>query len=160
VAHDRTFVINSLHATLPDPVYHYPFLQFAEATLAVNTLGMAQHFLDECAVIFNRKGISAAPFLHQKLQDSITALDILRQQFYVAVEYSWNVFVPDKQDDFGALQNVSATSRQMVSNARAIVQELYPFCGMIAADKHSTINRISRDIFTASQHSLLNFPAA
>src|SRR4051794_23862509 len=52
----RTFIIDSRHATLLQPVYHYPFLQFAEATIAVNTLGMAQHFLEECLTIFKQKG--------------------------------------------------------------------------------------------------------
>jgi indole-3-acetate monooxygenase len=160
VAPDRSFVIDSKHATLPNPVYHYPFLQFAEATIAVNTLGMAQHFLDECAVIFKQKeNNTASIFLGKKLQESVTALDALRRQFYSAIEASWNIFITDKKEDLKTLQNVSIISREIVVKARALVQELYPFCGMIAADQSSTINRIWRDIFTASQHSLLNSPA-
>lgn len=159
VAPDRTFIIDNRHATLPNPIYHYPFLQVAEATIAVNTLGMAQHFLDECAVIFKQRENSYS-FLDKKLQESITALNYLRQQFYAAVETSWNVFVIDKKEDLPTLKDVSATSREMVLKARALVQALYPFCGMIAADKSSAINRIWRDMFTASQHSLLNSPVA
>ena len=159
VAPNRIFIIDSAHATLQNPVYHYPFLQFAEATIAVNTLGLAQHFLDECAIIFKQKENSISLFLNEKLQESNAALNDLRQRFYAAVEASWNYFANNQKEDIQALQNVSITSRGMAAKARALVQELYPFCGMIAADQYSTINRIWRDIFTASQHSLLNFPA-
>ncbi|TKK71045.1 acyl-CoA dehydrogenase [Ilyomonas limi] len=158
VAPIRSFTIDSEHATLPNPVYHYPFLQFAETTIAVNTLGMAQHFLDECEIIFKQKENKASALLIKKLQEAITDLNSFRQQFYTAVEISWNIFAATQKEDLKTLQNVSIASRQMVNKARVLVQELYPFCGMIAADQSSTINRIWRDIFTASQHSLLNFP--
>ena len=158
VSPDRSFIINSQHATLPNPIYAYPFLQFAEATIAVNTLGMVQHFLDECAVIFKQKENNASSILNQKLQQSITALNMRRRQFYAAVEASWNAFVINQKEDAQTLQTVSTTSRELVNKARALVQELYPYCGMIAADQSSAINRIWRDIFTASQHSLLNVP--
>lgn len=159
VAPDRSFVINSKYATLSNPIYHYPFLQFAEATIAVNTLGMAQHFLDECAIIFKQKEKNAsASFLDQKLQESTTALNEVRQQFYTTVQASWDHFTTYKREDAETLKNVSIISRNIAKQARALVQELYPFCGMIAANQLSTINRIWRDIFTASQHSLLQFP--
>lgn len=158
VAPNRTFIIDSGHATLPDPIYHYPFLQFAEATIAVNTLGMAQHFLDECAIIFKQKENSAASILNKELQESNAALNDLRQRFYAAVDASWNCFINNEKETVQALQNVSTASRELATKGRAFVQELYPFCGMIAADTSSTINRIWRDIFTASQHSLLSFP--
>lgn len=159
VATNRRFLIGSNHATLSGAVYHYPFLQFAEATIAVNTLGMAQHFLNKCLIIFKRKTtISTSSFFSKEVEKSITALNTLRKQFYDTVETSWEAFVTDKKTDQQILSNVSIASRKMVSGARALVQQLYPFCGMMAADKSTTINRIWRDIFTASQHSLLNSP--
>ncbi len=121
---------------------------------------MAQHFLDECGVLFNSKAKNTAAVLQTKLQEANTALNELRQQFYAVVEASWNDFVISKTADVQALQKVSNASRNMALKARALVQELYPYCGMTGADTTSAINRTWRDIFTASQHSLLHFPAA
>ena len=160
LADNRSFIIDSNHATLPHPVYHYPFLQFAEATIAVNTLGMAQHFLEECKCIFNKKNNnSKSPLLREKLHNAIHELGLARQQFYATAEASWEAFTHHTTEEGPTLQEVSKISREMVRTARALVSELYPFCGMIAADPASTINRIWRDIYTGSQHSLLNFPA-
>lgn len=161
VAFNRSFIIDSKHAALPHPIYHYPFLQFAEATIAVNTLGMVQHFLDECAIIFKQKehNSSSGNHLIKVQQEATSTLNALRRQFYTVIEASWNAFVIHKTNDTTLMQDVSITSREVVTKARALVNELYPFCGMMAADKSSAINRIWRDIFTASQHSLLTFPA-
>jgi alkylation response protein AidB-like acyl-CoA dehydrogenase len=156
---NRTFIIDSQHATLPHPVYHYPFLQFAEATIAVNTLGMAQHFLEECEAIFKRRNNNGnSTSLIEKSEEAMKELDALRQQFYATVEGSWDAFVNHTKEELQTLQSVSSVCREMVRTARALINELYPFCGMIAADPSSTINRIWRDIFTGSQHSLLNLP--
>jgi hypothetical protein len=118
---------------------------------------MAQHFLDECEVIFKRRnsnGSSTSP--NEKSEEAMKELNVLRQQFYTAVEASWDAFVNHTKVEPETLQAVSRVSRKMVKKARTLVNELYPFCGMIAADPSSAINRIWRDIYTGSQHSLLN----
>ncbi len=52
IGKDRCFEINNKKALLSHPVYQYPFLQFAEATLAVNSSGMGMCFLDLCEKLF------------------------------------------------------------------------------------------------------------
>lgn len=45
ITKERSFIIDPNHSTLPGLIYQYPFLQFAETTLAVNISGIALHFL-------------------------------------------------------------------------------------------------------------------
>ena len=55
------------------------------------------------------------------------------------------------------LDRVSRCSHALAVCARQSVDRLYPYCGLSAADPDTEINRVWRDIHTASQHSLLVF---
>ena len=55
VGKERMFIIDAEHCTVQQPLFQYPFLQLAETTIAVNSLGMAEHFLDEVHKIFASK---------------------------------------------------------------------------------------------------------
>lgn len=46
VGMDRQFIIRPDHAVLKDNIYQYPFLEFAETTLAANISGMALRFVE------------------------------------------------------------------------------------------------------------------
>src|SRR6478735_7120509 len=58
VKNNRAFLIDNRSAVLKDPIYQYPFLQFAETTLAVKSSGMATRFLDLCEPLFRKKPVS------------------------------------------------------------------------------------------------------
>lgn len=147
---DKThaFVIAPERATLAQPIYRYPFLPFAEATLAANTLGMARHFVS-CA-----QGSLKDPVVD--LAETVQAqLATVRAPFYQAVDASWNESADRGQLSPTLLQAVSDQSRRLAHVCRELVTALYPHVGMTAADSSTEINRIWRDLFTASQHSLL-----
>lgn len=160
VPDDRCFLIDVNHTTIDHPLYTYPFLQFAEATLAVNYLGMAQHFLDECGVIFKTIEVTdvqrnAVLSIYQQKEDELL---LLKQEFYETVNESWWHHLEQYNDKGVKLQQVSAVSKKMVTAIKHIITDLYSFCGLSQTKPSSTINRIWRDIFTASQHRLLNIP--
>ncbi|MFD2144166.1 acyl-CoA dehydrogenase [Mucilaginibacter antarcticus] len=160
---NRQFKIDPSAVVIDAPLYHYPFLQLAEATLAVNLSGIALHFIDCCADVFKDRMNHPRLTAEQKaiLMDELALankeMDQLRQPFFAAVDASWqsiakNNSVPDAQ-----LREVSATSRKLATSARQIVDRLYPLCGLIAAAPDTEINRAWRDLHTASQHALLTF---
>jgi indole-3-acetate monooxygenase len=126
----------------------------AEATLAVNSSGMAMHFLDLCEAIFagkpTRRNYPSTDWAKDRLQDA-------RQSFYDVVAYSWADMVSGTGISAERLKRVSSASRNLSQIARELVDTLYPYCGLIAADPATEINRVWRDLHTASQHSLLNF---
>lgn len=161
----RSFVLEPGKAVLPHPVYHFPFLQFAEATLAVNYSGMALHFFDLCRTLFAAKvnrpvavNRPAVPPLLALLQAAELALQEARNLFYTAIEQSWQAMLMQQQISDELLAAISHTSRRLATIARQQVEELYPFCGLTAADPSTELNRVWRDLHTASQHSLLTFP--
>lgn len=162
VPEERAFEIDATKAFINTPFYHYPFLQLAEATLVANISGMTLHFLDLCTTLFSQKTQNGIPLAqHQniaKIYDEVkTQFLTLREQLFTAVARSWNECAAGNCVGGNALKDVSTASHALARAARIIVNELYPYCGLSAADKSSEINRCWRDIMTASQHSLLVF---
>jgi len=147
---NRAFRIDPKHIMIDLPIYHYPFLQLAETTLAVNSSGMARRFMDLCEEICDNK-----PLLQAVLNNAVQELGAAREVFYHTVHESWGVCVAEKQNSMQLLEYVSAASRQLASISRKQVDELYPLCGMYAANPETEINRVWRNLHTASQHSLL-----
>jgi hypothetical protein len=45
---------------------------------------------------------------------------------------------------------------ELAQQARMLVNELYAYCGMEAAQTNTVINQVWRNINTASQHTLLS----
>ncbi|MBS1606414.1 MAG: acyl-CoA dehydrogenase [Bacteroidetes bacterium] len=141
---DRCFAIEPAKAEDGDAVYQYPFLQLAEVTLAANLAGMAVHFLDCCEELFRKRERITATV---QLEEGWSLLGELRWEFYRAVDDSWA-----GRTGFDA---VSRTSRALVAGVRKVVDGLYPYGGLGAARPDAEINRVWRDLHTASQHSLL-----
>ena len=162
VKEERFFEININRLVTKDPLYQYPFLQLAEVTLAVNSSGMALRFLELAEEILSRriKNEQLSSYQRNALLQTLKSVKErfagVRHEFYEALEGSWFSYQEGKLDS-AVLTKVSQTSRQLAQVARVCVDDLYPFCGLIAANPDALINRFWRDIHTASQHSLLTF---
>lgn len=157
---DRAFDILPESARIDGPIFQYPFLPFAETTLAMNTSGMVLHFLDCCDEIFTQKAARnrsmASSHYLQMLSAARERCLAIRATFFEVADQSWKELCETGACSKPTQDAVSINSRGLVREARNVVQELFPFCGMAATDPEATINRIWRDLFTASQHSLLN----
>ena len=150
---NRCFSIDQRATVLPQPIYQYPFLQFAETTLAVNSSGMAIRFLDLCKPLFQQK---TNENIQAVFQNAAKKLDEVRQEFYQVVEKSWEECAGNFDISSKLLQEVSSISKQLATISRKVVDDLYPFCGMQAANPETEINRVWRNLHTASQHSLFH----
>lgn len=159
---NRCFEIDIHKTTLPGMIYKYPFLQFAEATLAVNTFGMAQHFLSEFEQLVqqkvdtNRFTDEQADLMQTRWKMADNHLQKLRTRFYGAVNESWECLLTERSIPEKLLHHITHLSRGLTRSSRELVGDLYPYCGVNATQNGTVINRIFRDIFTASQHLLLN----
>jgi alkylation response protein AidB-like acyl-CoA dehydrogenase len=158
----REFEINA-ELQFNDQGFDYPFLQLAETTLAVNSSGMALHFLTLIKAMFdNRTGIkryteNQLRHFENVLEQCRQELEDARQQFYFYFDLSWNGLMKDQFIAADLLQAVSLSSRKLAHTARRITDTLFPYAGLAAAKKDSEINRVWRDLHTASQHALLTF---
>jgi hypothetical protein len=134
------FTIAAEEAVDDDPLYRYPFLPLAEATIAANSSGMAQHFLDCCV----EWGVGGADLEAGRLE-----LEERRTVFYSELDHSW------EQGGRGTPEGVSRASKELAAASLYWVDRLYPKSGLGAARVDTVINRVWRDCHTASQHPLL-----
>jgi len=160
---NRQFKIDVSAVVINAALYRYPFLQLAEATLAVNISGIALHFLDLCEDLFLKRTEQPRLTNDQKVFMLVTVnkwketITLTRKAFFEAVDHSWDMMLDNDVVPEHVLERVSATSRKLAKTARQMVDDLYPYCGLAAASSGSEINRAWRDLHTASQHALLTF---
>ncbi len=159
---NRTFIIDPEHARLPHPVYRYPFLQLAETTIACNISGMCVYFFDLAKHLLTKKqhtNVRSEGVKNKGLQLIISAtkeMELLRKEFYNALNASWSSHVANNEITTVELNAVSQTSIHLAQKSRNLVNQLYPYCGLDAARTDTAINQVWRNINTASQHTLLS----
>ncbi|WP_421940999.1 acyl-CoA dehydrogenase family protein [Pedobacter sp.] len=162
VPENRTFVINN-DIQVTDLGFDYPFLQLAETTLAVNSLGMANHFVQLVEHSFlsrsglNRYTPAQIEFFEAELDACKRNLSDLRTVFYKCFDESWDQLINKGRISELKLTELSKRSRLLAHACRSTSDTLFPYCGLDAAKKETEINRVWRDIHTASQHALLTF---
>lgn len=159
---NRSFKINA-EIQVADEGFNYPFLQLAETTLAVNSLGMAKRFLDLVNdSFFSRSGFrrytpEQVSFFEDELAKCRHTLTTIREQFYEVFDTSWYQLINNGLIKEEVLKEVSRLSRALAHQSRRVVDNLYPYAGLEAAKKETELNRVWRDLHTASQHALLTF---
>ena len=162
VPENRTFKINR-DISVADSGFDYPFLQLAETTLTVNSLGMANHFIKLVEKSFHsRTGLrrfneQQVQFFTAELNRCKKEVQTLRTQFYTTFDASWTELIDNGEITEDKLNEVSSISRKLAHACWRAADTLFRYCGLEAAKKESEINRVWRDIHTASQHALLTF---
>lgn len=160
----RCFEILPEKVSLTNPIYRYPFLQFAELTLTANILGITQHLMDLIVKSFwernkHRKHSEKQLKYFEKLSErQLEKLMVLRKKFYQTAESSWKELDKSGQISKATGKKVSQISRKLTQGCRQFSSRLYPFAGLEAAKTHTELNRVWRDFNTVSQHALLIFP--
>ena len=163
VGEERTFTIDPFQATLRDPVFKYPFLQLAEVTLSINLSGMCMRFLDLADPLVSLKAHRRLAFppgvlgASELLQNARAAINECRSNLYAVVEESWAICAQGHFVSIPLLREVSLSGHRLAHTSRKLVDDLYPYCGIIAANAGEEINRVWRNIHTASQHEIFNY---
>jgi len=147
------FTIDPACATAAGTLYRFPFMLLAWVTLSANLSGMARHFLQlaQETVAARRQPPASA---QDALAQAAVALEGARERMFALLDQAW------AQADAGggisqALDNqLREASMALVISARRAVGDIYPYCGLRAAQEDSDINRVWRDFHTASQHAL------
>lgn len=158
---DRSFIIDPAHSVLSQAIYQYPFMPLAEATIAVNTLGMTRHFMDRSREIVEKRqsktGSAAGARALASINTEKQKINRLAEQLYQWTQTSWQELQSQKRLSKKSIKSIADISRKLVATCRTSVTHVYPYCGLAATSASSDINRIFRDLFTASQHGLLTF---
>lgn len=160
VNESRSFLINELAHTWPDLIYQYPFIPFAELTLLSNFIGMYNRFLDLVEKYFIVKSQDQI-WVQEKGKTKFKRLDEVQRDFnkrrdlmYHLTEQSW----VNKEHGISnemIYEQIALESRVFVSVIKNNTFELFTICGIGAAQRDQEMNIVFRNIFTATQHSLL-----
>lgn len=156
----QAFDIRPDAATAPGPLYRFPFVSLAWVTLAANLSGMARHFMALAVETVAQRwpvinGESARPNAHRVLAEAQRHFETERERFYEALDAAWAKVCAGRPLPAADQQTLADVSRALVTAARRGVDEIYPCCGLLAADERSELNRVWRDLHTASQHAML-----
>jgi alkylation response protein AidB-like acyl-CoA dehydrogenase len=156
------FDIDPAMATSPAPLYQFPFASLAYTTIAANISGMARHFLQLASELLERRKHPATgmPLIgHAEVAATLAqgqqALEGSRSCFYSRLDRSWDAVCRGEvlhEDQVHALHTVSLA---LVNAARKAVDEVFPYCGLVAVNGESEIGRVWRDLHTGAQHAML-----
>lgn len=153
------FAIDPACATAPGTLYRFPFMLLAWVTLSANLSGMARHFLQLAqAIVATRRQPPASA--QEALAQAAVALEGARERMFALLEQAWaQAEGAAGAGDAGVVgaaldSQLREASMALVIAARRAVGDIYPYCGLRAAQEDSDINRVWRDFHTASQHAL------
>jgi len=122
---------------------------------------MASRFLEICAELFagRKKDRSLPENAASRMQEQLiigeNKLQEAREAFFSTIQGSWDHFTNQNSLPSERLGEITKVSRALAKTARQVTDDLYPYCGMIAARPNTEINRVWRNLHTASQHNLL-----
>lgn len=147
------------------PLYRFPFEAMAVTNMAAMLTGMALHYLQAFAELAQSKtpqGTASTlqhhPVAQQIMQTRQHALGQARAAMLKVLDDCWqrltltaDATLPQQQSL--ALQHAA---RHAAQQALALVDALHPLCGMSAVAPAQPLNKIWRDVHTASQHYLLS----
>ncbi|WP_037318021.1 acyl-CoA dehydrogenase [Salegentibacter sp. Hel_I_6] len=137
-----SFVYNDFHQ--PQDIFKVPFSVFADLTLWVNYVGMAEHFLEEASVI---KSIDA-------LETFAENLDLHNQKITRYAEDIELKITSQKTITEDFLEEIHTSASNSVKNISQNIIEIYPYLGIKASRKNHPLNQIFCDYFTATQHHI------
>lgn len=158
---EQGFDIDPAAATAGGPLYRFPFMALAYVTLAATLAGMARHFIDLARPTIARRtrlsgGVALVdvPAVRQAVQQADDDVAAARTGFYRLLDRAWQQVAAGDAVGPGDAAALQRASLALVEAARRAVDGLYPYCGLHAADARSEINRVWRDVHTATQHAL------
>ena len=129
---------------LPQAIYQLNFSVFADLTLWVNYIGMAEHFLALSSDIVSSNHL-------QTLQETLThanhMVETLATECLQVVSEKVIFTEP-------LVTKVHREASMSVAHISQAITAIYPYTGIKGASQNSAINRVFRDYFTATQHHI------
>lgn len=157
IPEERSFTIHPEAANVDGILYQYPFEPFAQATLGISLIGIAQRFRDETRqILLSKENTTDPDSLNQRFSEASAQLDEAGNKLYQCVQESWEELKNKGKIKSEMTDTVSKTCRKSSAIALEACQKIYPLLGMSVIHPDTAINRAWRDLHTASQHMLLS----
>ncbi|RAJ15728.1 acyl-CoA dehydrogenase family protein [Arenibacter echinorum] len=129
---------------LPHPIFKIPFALFADLTLWVNYIGIADHLLEEVGSDIGKGKLN-------DLEEIILESD--RKIFFYASEIEKRI---DEKRAIEAdfMEEIHHVAVQSVKGISRNIIEIFPSLGVKASTNGHNLNQIFCDYFTATQHHI------
>lgn len=154
---EQAFDLMPDQRTSEEPIFHYPFYAFAICTLAANYIGMFRKFIQlyekQLLLKSNDKAWhdTKGKSLFQQLDAITQVFEVKRKVISDFIDRSWSGDLPDEE----GVELLHQQGKELVAFIREECSRLFPNTGITGAQRDSEINRVFRNIFTATQHALL-----
>lgn len=162
VPEERSFALTDNDAYYHEPIYTYPFVQFAQTSFAAVAIGIGKHFLQEATSIakHNQQAWSSSQpdrfaFVMRKIRHAEKLFEKTVAHFYETVETSWEKHVNDRPLSQDEQEQISRSCKETTRVALHCAQSIFPYLGMHAIMEDTVINRTWRDLHTACQNVLV-----
>lgn len=140
VHQDYSFIYNQFYSD--DLVEKIPFRIFADLTLLVNYLGMAEHFIEKSLEIIHYQ--KQTDFEHFVIKSTSKTIE-----FAKTIE---NLLANNSPISEEIETEIHSFGIETVEKITQFIIEIYPQLGIKASKINEEINQIFRDYFTATQH--------
>lgn len=145
-----------------DPIFHYPFVPFAQTSFAVIAIGIGRHFLEEANNLLEQNRASWAAsspdrvaFVSGKIKEMERLFNRRVDDFYQIVDDSWDQHLRQQPLTEDQQQQISLKCKETAQAILRCAGSIFPFLGIQAVMEETPVNRTWRDLQTACQHSLL-----
>lgn len=132
------------HFYLTHPIFKINFSLFADLTLWVNYLGMAEHFLEEASKLLNSE---KTEILRSTI--SVATKNILIHVDKIETSLGSGTDLPEVNNE--QIYEEAANSVRGISKS---IIEIFPFLGVKPTRNDQPLNQVFRDYFTATQHHI------
>ena len=140
------------------PLYDYPFLEFARTSFFATVSGYFSHLLDELEAYSSAIAESQKEkhfFLNRLIGTHREWFNREMEDYEAAVEKSWGELVETGQIEEETLKRVNTYVLDLSHRVHEAAAELLFYTGMTGVRTSSSINKVWRDLSTASQHVFL-----
>ncbi|MBZ9629506.1 acyl-CoA dehydrogenase [Salegentibacter sp. LM13S] len=137
-----SFIYNKFYQ--PQDIFKIPFSVFADLTLWVNYIGMAEHFLAEAQAV---KPVEALKNLEENL-------NFHNQQIRRYSESIEAKIAAQEKISKNFIEEIHISASNSVKNISRNIIENYPYLGVKASQKNHPLNQVFCDYFTATQHHI------
>lgn len=156
IEENRSFAIQSENRVIDTSIYKYPYKEFTLFTLAANHLGMQSHFMEELDAHF-ASDPSNEMYKHLKsiLEEHKVRYIARKKVFYDLAEKSLEAISANGVLTLEMQLEIEKLCKEIVHIGRNAMLRFLPSFGMEVMHYNHRINRIVRDVLTASQFHVL-----
>jgi alkylation response protein AidB-like acyl-CoA dehydrogenase len=163
VPNDMTFSFLDIQETYKNPLFLYPFLQFAEATISAVSIGICKHFIEEANLFINERKLAWDQSKEDRYAFVLKQIEAAEQSFlpyvheyFLKLDASWKALTQLTTISDAELNQISLQCKKTARAALLCGQSIFPLLGIQAIMEDSLINQLWRDLQTVSQHSALS----